>query len=97
MSTKIDVIAQDLVDKVKTIGALSNRVGLAVGGTDIDPINRDLPRPAAWVIFTGIPIVDSSTISTKNVSVQYTFVIKILIDYGTESALIATHFPLLIQ
>lgn len=93
--SKIDIITQDLVDKVKTVSALNNRVGLAVGGTDIDPINRDLPRPAAWVVFTGIPVIDGSAITTQNVSVTYTYDVKVLIDYGKESKLIATDLPLL--
>ena len=93
--SKIDLITQDIVDKVKTVTEFSGRVGLAVGGTDIDPINRDLTRPAAWVIFTGMPIIDGSQISTKTVAVTYSYVVKVLIDYGLESELIGTHFPLL--
>lgn len=93
--SKIDVITQDIVDKVKAITEYSGRVGLAVGATDIDPINRDLTRPAAWIVFTGIPVIDSSQVSTVNVSVTYSYIVKVLIDYGLESELIATHFPLL--
>ena len=93
--SKIDLITQDIVDKVKAVTEYSGRVGLAVGGTDIDPINRDLKRPACWVVFIGMPIIDNSQISTKNVGVTYQYVIKVLIDYGLESELIATHFPLL--
>lgn len=93
--SKIDLITQDLVDKVKSVPEFSGRVGLSVGGTDIDPINRDLPRPAAWVIFTGIPVIDSSLVSTQQASVTYSYVVKVLIDYGAESSLISTGFPLL--
>ena len=93
--SKIDIITQDLVDKVKTVPELSNRVGLAVGGTDIDPINREMPRPAAWVIFTGMPIIDGSRTATQDVFVSYSYVVKVLIDYGNESELISTSFPLL--
>ena len=93
--SKIDLITQDLVDKMKTITALGNRVGLAVGGTDIDPINRDLTRPAAWVIFTGTPVIDASDSATQTVAVAYTYVVKVLIDYDTESQLITTDLPIL--
>lgn len=93
--SKIDVITQHIVDKLKTVNSFNNRVGLAVGGTEIDPINIDLPRPAAWAIFTGIPILDQSLISTKNVSVSYNYAVKVLVDYGDEVELISTTFPLL--
>lgn len=93
--TKIDLIAADLVAKLKTVPELEGRVGLAVGGTDIDPINRDLKRPACWAVFTGLQVLDDSQISTQSVSTVYSFVVKILIDYGTESDLVGVHFPLL--
>jgi len=93
--SKIGLISQDLVDKLKTVTEFQSRVGLAVGGTEIDPMNRDLPRPASWPVFTGIQIVDSSAPAPENVSVQYTYVVKILTDYDTEANLISVHLPLL--
>ena len=97
--SKIEAISQDIVDKLKTVPEFTRDgvtyVGLAVGNTENDPINRDLPRPACWPVFTGVTVVDSSAIATQNVSVTYTFVLKVLVDYGDEASLIATHFPLL--
>ena len=92
---KIDKITQDIVDKIKAIQEYSGRVGLAVGGTDIDPINRDLPRPASWVVFTGMTVTDAVDPATKTVSVSYNYVVKILVDYSNESQLISTDFPIL--
>lgn len=93
--SKIDLIAQDIVDTIKTVPELGNRVGLAVGGRDIDPINLDLPHPAAWIVFTGVPVVDSSPSAPRNVAVIYNFEVKILTDYGVEAQMISTDLPLL--
>ena len=93
--SKIDNITQDLLVKVRTVSDFTNRVGLAVGGTEIDPINIDLPRPAAWVVFTGTPILYSSPTTTSTVSVNYTYVVKVLIDYGDEATMITSDFPVL--
>lgn len=46
-------LAQDLITKVKQIPGYQNRVGFAVGGRDIDPINRNLTLPFAWIIYMG--------------------------------------------
>ncbi len=92
---KITSISQDLVAKVKTITAFESRVGLAVGGQEIDPINRTLPHPAAWCIFTGISVIDAVTPANKTVAISYNYLVKVLIDYDTEQQMAVTDFPIL--
>jgi len=92
---KITHISQDIVDKIKAIPEFGGRVGLAVGGGEYDPINRELTRPAAWVVFTGVPVTDAVEPAVQMVGVSYTFVVKLLIDYNTEQQLIGTDLPLL--
>lgn len=91
----IETATQDLVDRVKAIPEFGGRVGLAIGGTDIDPINRDLEQPFAWVFFTNAAVIDGSKISTKFASIAYSYIIKVVIDYGSESELISTGLPVL--
>jgi len=95
MTSQIDVVTQDLVDTVKAVASFSNRVGLAVGGQEIDPINRDLTRPAAWVIYIGDDFVSGNTMNPCNTLIKLNFIVKILIDYDSEANLISTHLPLL--
>jgi len=93
-SMSIGIIAQDLVDRVKAITEFSGRVGLAVGGQEHDPINRELTRPAAWVIYVGDDLEDAA----MNPCVEFikvNFIVKVLVDYDDEATLVSTHFPLL--
>ena len=59
----ISDIAADLVTKIKGVAALGNRVGLSVGGRDIDPLLDNLPRPANWVLYTGTRNLDGEATS----------------------------------
>ena len=95
MSQNITTIAQHLVDTVGAVSAFGGRVGLAVGGQEIDPINRELTRPAAWVIYIGDDFVSGSQINPCSTVVKLNFIVKILVDYDNESNLISTHLPLL--
>lgn len=90
----IGSIASDLVTQIKTVSALGNRVGLVVGGTEIDPINRNITLPAVWVIFVGDEAV-SDTQFNKSQSIKLNFVVKVLMDYSNESDLVDTQFTLL--
>ena len=88
--------AQDLVTKLKTIpafGTTVKRVGVAVGAREIDPTLEKVERPAAWVIFVGDEPISSGNPCAS--SLKLNFVVKVLLDYGTESELIAAQFPLL--
>jgi len=91
----IALISQDIVDRLKTVSEFNNRVGLAVGGKDIDPFNRDLQRPAAWAVYVGDDNESETTMNPCSSLIRLNFIVKILVDYGTEAALISTHLPLL--
>lgn len=91
----ISVITQDIVDRVKAIPEFGGRVGLAVGGQEIDPINVELHRPAVWVIYVGDDIISDNEINSCFEIIKLNFVVKILVDYDNETNLIGTHLPLL--
>lgn len=94
--SNIETVTQHLVDTVSSVSAFGGRVGLAVGGQDLDPINRELTRPAAWVIYIGDDQVSGNTVTPCS-TVKMNFIVKILVDYDNEASLIATHLPLLHQ
>ena len=91
----ITTISQDLIDRLKTVTEYSGRVGMAVGAKDIDPINRDLPRPAAWAIYVGDDMDTENLLNPCASSLAMNFVVKILVDYDNDTGLIDTHLPLL--
>lgn len=91
----ITTIAQDLIDRIKTVPSYSNRVGMVVGGKDIDPINRDVIRPAAWAVYVGDDVDTQNPLNPCASTTNMNFVVKILIDYDNETNLINTHLPLL--
>ena len=45
--------AADLLARVKSIAALTNSAGLAIGGRAGDPSLLKIPPPAAWILFGG--------------------------------------------
>lgn len=90
--------AQDLITKLKTItsfGTTVKRVGLAAGAKGMDPMMEKADRPAAWVIFVG----DSNPAGDRNpscvTSIVLKFVVKVIVDYNTESDLLNIQYPLL--
>ncbi len=66
---------------------------MRVGGGSYDPINRDLTRPAAWVVYTGDTIVDGIEINPCPEIIKLNFSVMLLVDY--DESLILTHLPLL--
>lgn len=89
----IATITQHLVDQIKTITTFTGRVGVRVGGGSYDPINRDLPRPAAWVVYTGDTIVDGNELNPCPQVIKLNYSVMILVDYDVD--LILTHLPLI--
>jgi hypothetical protein len=84
-----------MIDSVKSVTELGNRVGLEVGGKDIDPVNKNLTRPAAWVIYVGDDVEESNDRSPCGTLVRLNFVVKVLIDRDNEATQISTNLPLL--
>lgn len=96
-------LATDLIARVKGItsekfGVAVKRVGLAVGGTSIDPTLEDVEHPAAWVIYVSDQNIDPSDQGTcAGAQVKVNFVVKIIVDYANEADLIANQYPLLVE
>jgi phage gp37-like protein len=94
-------MTQDLIDKLKEIapnpfGTTPTRVGLAVGGKNSDPMMVKVDRPAAWVMFVGDENIDPTERKiTCNPVVRHNFIVKIIIDYTTESDILAEQYPIL--
>lgn len=95
MTIGIRAVTEHLVTQIKAIAAFSNRVGLTVGGKDIDPINRELPHPSAWIVYIGDEVVSSTPMNPCSTLIKLNFVVKVVVDYGTEANLTTTQFPLL--
>lgn len=91
----IEEIADHIITTLKTVSALDNRVGLVVGGKDLDPINKNLTRPACWVVYTGDDNETPSDFSPGCDMMKINFEVRVLIDYDNENNLKATHLPLL--
>ena len=93
----INVITQDIVNKVKSIPALEGRVGLALGGKNIDPTLRKLPVPNAWVIYMGDDVITRDEINPCVHLMRINFVVLISHEYQdhSEAELITTDFPIL--
>lgn len=94
----IGELAQDLVDRIKAIpsqkfGASVPRVGLAVGGKNIDPLVTIADRPCAWVIYVGDENLDED--ESCGPFIRFNFIVKVIIDYSNGNDLITTQFPLL--
>lgn len=96
----ISAATQDLITKLKAIagnpfGTAPKRVGLTVGGKNADPLMVKMARPGAWVMFVGDQNVDTSSRVVCGPIVQLNFIVKIIMDYTTETEIIATQYALL--
>lgn len=96
----ISEAAQSLVQLIKQIPSdpfgSEKRVGLALGGTSIDPLMVKVATPAAWVIYVGSTPQDQPNAQISCIqNMSYTFVIKVVMDYVDEQTLLAENYPLL--
>jgi hypothetical protein len=94
----ISELTQDLINKIKSVPALENKVGAAVGGTEADPTMANAPLPYSWVIFGGsTPTGDSLQDGGQQYWLtQYQFTIVTGIAYGsTEADLLNNQLPVL--
>lgn len=90
-------IAQDLVTKIKTsnkFGATVKRVGLAAGAKGMDPMMEKAARPAVWVIFVGDENLEAGDQGDCGANIKLNFIVKVIVDYSTESDLIDNQYPL---
>lgn len=95
--------AQDLIARVKGItsekfGVNVQRVGLAAGGTAVDPTMEKVEYPVAWVIYVSDQTLDPSDQgSCGGALVKLNFVVKIIVNYDNEKDLIDNQYPLLVE
>lgn len=90
----ISELTLDLINKIKQVSALQNRVGAAVGGTAADPTMANAPMPFAWVVFGGD--VPAGEISRKHRECSYRFDVVVTVQYGQgEADLLNVQYPTL--
>lgn len=92
-------IAEDLIAKIKAtpsnkFGTTTKRVGLAAGAKGMDPMMEKAARPAAWVIFVGDENLDTGDQGDCGANLKLNFIVKVIVDYNTESDLIDNQYPL---
>ena len=95
MTTKIQNLIQDLINKLKTVDVLDGNLGLTLGSTDVDPQMRDIGVPSAWPMFQG----DRNTGTTHARALSETtfmFVVYVTIGYGG-SDMDTVQYPILEQ
>jgi len=84
--------AQNLIDKIKTVPALGNRVGLAAAGGPTDPSMASVPLPAAWLMFEG-DNVDGERFNGPVQDISYRFTLALMVSYKDQPDLINTQLP----
>ncbi|RKZ94796.1 MAG: hypothetical protein DRQ46_09370 [Gammaproteobacteria bacterium] len=92
----ISATSRDIVNRVKALPELSNRVGFTVGAQDMDPMNDKLTLPFVWIIYTGDNLVSTNEINPGCEFIKLNYIVKVAIDYDRdENELIDTRLPLL--
>jgi hypothetical protein len=84
-------LAQDLIDKIKAVPALGNRVGMAAAGGATDPSMASVPLPAAWLLYEG----DSSEADyfSPVQDMTYNFSLALMVSYTDQTSLINNELP----
>jgi len=95
MGIYIDTISRDLLTRVKTVSAFTNRVGFTVGNQEGDPYNLELPKPFSWIVYLGDDLVNAPNKPCSE-QIKLNYIVKIAVEYGrNESDLLDTTFPIL--
>lgn len=90
----ISTITQDLLNKLKSVPTLGDRVGCTLGGTEADPTLANMPAPFAWVIVQSSQNVDTDRPKYQRITVNY--VVFLGLDYGKgESDFVDTQLTLI--
>jgi hypothetical protein len=84
-------LAQNLIDKIKTVTALGNRVGLAAAGGATDPSMASVPLPAAWLLFEGDSV--DETFQSPVQDITYKFNLALMVSYKDQLDLINNQLP----
>ena len=90
----ISEFAQNLIDKIKTVPALENRVGLASAGGATDPSMASVPLPAAWLMFEGNSVT-ADVYQAPVEDMEFRFTLAVMVSYVDQPDLINTQYPTL--
>lgn len=96
----IGELSTDLLTAAKSIasnkfGTTTKRVGLAVGAKSIDPTLQKVQLPAAWIVMIGDQNQSNLDQGECPSFIKTEFIIKVFMDYTTETDLITNQYPLL--
>ena len=88
-------LAQNLIDKVKTVASLGNRVGMAAAGGITDPSMKSVPLPAAWLLFEGDAVDGGGNNGHRSEDINFRFTLAVMVSYRDQTDLINTPLPTL--
>ena len=98
----ITALAQDLLTRVESLAALTNRTGLSIGGRTNDPGLLKIPLPAAWIVLKNDTVDESSFqrgpesgLVPPSQEMMATFAITLFVPYINDADLLTTQYPLL--
>lgn len=86
-------LAQDLINKVKTVPALANNVGLASAGGPSDPSMSTAPLPSAWLLFESDSVTNTDIRGQLPEDIVFNFTLAVMISYTDQDDLINTQLP----
>jgi hypothetical protein len=84
-------LAQDLINKIKTVTVLGDRIGMAAAGGATDPSMASVPLPAAWLLFESDSI--EVTYQGPVQDITYNFSLALHVSYSSQSDLINNQLP----
>lgn len=91
----ISELAQDLLSKISTVGALGNRVGMAAAGGATDPSMKTVPLPAAWLLYNGDVNTTGDPLGRTASDIEHRFSLSVMISYVDQTDILNNQLPLL--
>jgi hypothetical protein len=88
-------LSLDLIDKIKTIPALGNRVGMAAAGGPSDPAMQNVPLPAAWLMYAGDSIIGGGDRGSQSEDIAHQFTLVVMLSYTNQTDIINNQLPTL--
>ena len=89
----ISELALDLYEKLKSVPALENRIGLNPAGGASDPSMSSVPMPAAWLIYDGDGIFGEEMRTAYIQDYVYNFSVELMVSKKDQADLINTQLP----
>jgi hypothetical protein len=94
-------LAADLLEKVRSVEALTNSAALTIGGKALDPDLTKIPLPAAWVVLRkeGKDVTPYERNDMSGVVDEYMlggiWTVTVMVPYLSDEDLLTTQYPLL--